>query len=99
ASAPPTMAPRRLAANAVVAGSTPANRWGKTRFARYTGANARALAARNRGTTGNPSSASWGTTQATPRAQMSAAYSTGLGGSRTHRAVSTARYTATRTPA
>ena len=98
-SVPPTIAPRRLAANAVPADSTPENRCAKTRLARKTGANASALAARNRGTAGSPSSDSCGTIHATARAAMSAPYSTAAGGSRTHLAVSTARYTARRTPA
>jgi len=62
---PPTIAPRRLAANAVVDVLTDLKRCVKTRFAKNTGANARDVAARKRGTTASESRELCGTAHAT----------------------------------
>ena len=72
-STPPSMAPRRFAPNATVDAPTSRNRCEKTRFARNTGANASAIAARNRGIGSSDSNASGGTNHATTRLAASSA--------------------------
>jgi hypothetical protein len=69
------------------------------RFATNTGANATATLAKNRGTTGSPSSCAGGTSQATAKHANSTAYITAGAGSRMRRAISTAASTANRMPA
>src|SRR5581483_7298675 len=70
---PPTIAPSRFAPKATVAAPTVRKRCAKTRFARKIGANATAVAAKKRGTTGSERRLSCGTAHASASAPASAA--------------------------
>src|SRR5687767_3524373 len=91
---PPTIAPNRLAAKALVGLTLDAKRFAKITLAAMIGRKASTTATTNRHTTGSDNTKEVGTSQASSSPPRSTRYISGSGGVRKRRVTSTAASTA-----